>query len=123
MLPDTNVLIYFFGGKEPYAGNMKSWIVQKRLILSIIVVAEFFVGASEEESHYLDALIEQTTVCPIDILIAKRAAMIRKQELHRKMKLHLPDCLIAAQCQVYKATLATTNPHDFPSSLPMFKFP
>lgn len=31
ILPDTNVLIYYLGGREPYVSRMKEWITKQHL--------------------------------------------------------------------------------------------
>lgn len=114
VLPDTNVLILGLAGKQPYADGLKSWIENGELVLSSIVVAEFLIGATPEEEQFFNGLLKQFEVVPVDLLTAQIAATIRKKYLARKTKLHLPDLFIAAQCRIYKAALATTNPKDYP---------
>lgn len=113
-LPDTNVLIYALAGEKPYASWLKKWIVEKRLVLSSIVVAEFLSGATTEEELAFRRLLENFKVLPVDSLVAQQAASYRKIFFKKKKKVWLSDCLIAATCKLYGATLVTFNKADYP---------
>ena len=113
-LVDTNVLIYALAGKKPWANLVKDWIKKKQLALSSMVVAEFLTGASEEEAKIFEALLDKFGSLPIDTITARLAAEYRKKFLKKGRKLKLPDCLIAATCKIYQATLVTFDASDYP---------
>ena len=113
-LPDTNVLIYGLANKDPYGNYLKQWIEERRLALSVIVVAEFLAGAKSNEEKIFEALLDQFGSLPIDTAIARIAAGYRKFYLKEGYKLKLPDCLIAATAKFYNSTLVSFNPSDFP---------
>jgi len=113
-LVDTNVLIYALAGKQPWANLIQKWIKQKQLALSVIVVAEFLSGATDEEAKIFEALLDKFGSLPVDTATARLAADYRKKFLKKNRKLPLPDCLIAATCKLYKATLVTFNAADYP---------
>lgn len=113
-LVDTNALIYGLAGKKPWTVYLKKWIRNKELALSAIVVAEFLTGATDEEAKIFEALLDKFGSLPIDTATARLAADYRKRFLKRGRKLPLPDCLIAATCKIYKATLATFDASDYP---------
>jgi len=59
---------------------------------------------------------------PVDTATARLAADYRKKFLKKGRKLPLADCLIAATCKLYKATLVTFNTTDYPmKDIPLFK--
>lgn len=122
ILPDTNILIRGFAGFKPIDTYLHRWITQDRLILSVVVIAEYLVRASSTDTGRFEELIQEFSIIEVDLDTARLAAQIRRNSLKRKIKLHLPDCLLAAQAQIHHATLATLNPHDFPASVPTFKF-
>ncbi len=122
ILPDTNILIYSASFLKPYHLYFQTWIERGNLVLSTIVVAEYLVRATPEEKEALDRLIDKYPVYDVDLQTARLAADIRRNQLKRKIKLHLPDCLIAAQAKLNHATLATLNPEDFPNEITTFKF-
>lgn len=113
-LVDTNVLIYALAGKKPWSELVKKWISKKQLALSSIVVAEFLSGVTDKEAKIFEALLDKFGSLPVDTAIARLAADYRKQFKKRGRKLKLPDCLIAATCKLYKATLVTFNSKDYP---------
>lgn len=120
VLPDTNIIIPALAGIKPFAKHLQSWIESKQLLLSCIVVAEFLSGATTKEAKTFSLLTDNFPTLPIDLETAQLAAKIRKNQLKRKQKLHLPDCLIAAQCRLAGATLATLNRSDYPKNLKFF---
>jgi predicted nucleic acid-binding protein len=120
ILPDTNILILALANQEHYGDLLTTWITQKKLALSPVVVAEFLIKATPKETKSFNQLTNRFPVIPIDLETAQVAAKIRKTSLAQKKKLILPDCLIAAQCQIHKLTLATLNPKDFPKKLKLF---
>lgn len=113
-LVDTNVLIYALGGKKPWARLVKEWIAKKQLALSSIVVAEFLTGATNEEATIFEALLDKFGSLSVDTITARLAADYRKKFLNKGRKLALPDCLIAATCKIYQATLVTFDRSDYP---------
>ena len=113
-LPDTNVLIFALAGKKPYSEWMGVWIKEKRLVLSAIVVAEFLAGARHEEEVNFRQLLENFKVLPVDSIVAQVGASFRKDFKRKKKKVWLSDCLIAATCKVFGATLVTFDKSDYP---------
>jgi predicted nucleic acid-binding protein len=112
IFPDINVLILALSGQEPYAFFFKKLIREKRLILSVIVIAEFLTKAAPEEEKIFLGLVEKFPVAPIDLATAQIAAYYRKT--YKKKKLLLPDCLLAASVKTYRGVLATLDQKDYP---------
>jgi predicted nucleic acid-binding protein len=71
-------------------------------------------GATQEEEKLFEALLDKFSSLPVDTAVAKITASYRKKYLAKGYKIKLPDCLIAATCKLYKATLITFNQKDFP---------
>lgn len=122
ILPDTNIFIYVFSGQKPYDVKFKEWVLNDKIIVSVIVVAEFLVKSDPTDSKLFLDVCDRFAVVDVDLEIARIAANIRRTSLSRKQKLNLSDCLIAAQCQIYGATLATNNPGDYPPATPKYSF-
>lgn len=114
ILPDTNFLIYALAGRQPYASFLQQAIKNKKLVLSVIVTAEFLSGATEEEEKIFSGLTQKFSSLVVDLPVAQIAAFYRKKYLGAKKKLMLPDCLIAATCKAYKAVLVTLDKKDYP---------
>ncbi len=113
-LPDTNVLIYAFKGIEPYAGWISGKIKTNSLVISSVVAAEYLSGASENEELSLKLLADKTNILPVDLVVAEVGAKYKKTFSQKTKKVWLSDCLIAATCKVYGATLVTDNVQDYP---------
>jgi len=114
ILPDTNIIIPALGGKEPFASFLRSLIETKQLALSVIVVSEFLVKASDDEERILNALVKKVAVFEVNLPIAQLAAVYRRKYLKRKKQMNLPDCFIAATCKIYNLALATLDRKDYP---------
>jgi len=114
VLPDTNILILALKKEKPYSSFLRGLIVNKRLILSAVVVAEFLVGATEEQEKIFNLLLTQFKVVSVDLAVAQLAAVYRKKHLEKGKKIGLPDCFIAATCKIHKIVLATLNKKDYP---------
>jgi len=113
-LLDTNIIITASKNIEPVASFVRQAIEKNDLILSPIVIAEFSVKASLEETEKLDLLIDKFKVVPIDTTIARQAALYRKQSIKKNTKVYLLDCFLAATAKVHNLTLVTHNTQDFP---------
>ncbi|MBU1088503.1 PIN domain-containing protein [Patescibacteria group bacterium] len=114
VLLDTNFLIVALAGKKPYSEFLKKLIKTKQLMLSVIVVAEFLVGASDEEEKVFNSLLRKFGSVPIDLEIAQMAALYRKKYGKLKRKVYLSDCLIAATCRINGYKLATFDKSGYP---------
>ena len=114
ILPDTNIIIPALGGKEPFASFLRNLIETKQLALSVIIVSEFLVKASEDEERIFNALVKKVAVFEVNLPVAELAAFYRKTYLKRKKQMNLPDCFIAATCKIYNLTLATLDRKDYP---------
>jgi len=113
-IPDTNILIYAFAGKEPFASLLVGWAKKKTLALSVIAISEFMVGATDEEIDRLKALAETVKVYKVDYEISILAAKYRRDFFRKKKKVFLLDCMLAATAKIHNLTLVTVNKSDFP---------
>lgn len=113
-LPDTNIFIYAYHGEEPYASHLTAWVEEKALGISSIVAAEFLTGAEIEEQNRFEALLDKFGALPVDTAVARMGADYRRSFLQKKIRIKLPDCLIAATAKFYQATLVTFDLTDFP---------
>lgn len=114
IMPDTNVLILAMSGKEPYSSYLKTWILEKRLVFSSIVVAEFLCGATSGEENVFNSLLKPFPVLSVDLVVAQMGAFYRRKYMKMHKKIGLPDCLIAATAKINNVRLATLNNKDYP---------
>jgi hypothetical protein len=111
---DSNILIYGFKGIDPYKSLGIELLSQKQLALSVLTVAEFLAGATNQEKAMLDNILMRATLYTIDYKIAKTAAHYREVYAKKQKRVFLIDCLIAATAKVHNLTLVTNNAKDFP---------
>ena len=113
-LPDSNVLILAFKNHEPEATFLRHQLIKRSLAISVIVVAEFLVGANEEQKKKLDSLLREFPALEINEKVARAAAEYRRQFLRKTKKVFMMDCFLAAQAKIHNLTLVTNNKSDFP---------
>ncbi len=114
-LPDTNILIYALAQKPPYNTLLNSWLKKDALLLSVIVLAEFYSGyQNKEDLEKLEAIQSVSKSVIIDENIARLAGLYRKSYSDKGKKLALPDCLLAATAKDNSAILVTNNRKHFP---------
>ena len=113
-LPDTNVLIYSLKGIEPYSSWFSKVVQGKRLQISVIVVAEFLVGATKEDEAVMKLLLSKFGSVPVDRTVAETGANYKKSFAIKTKKVWMSDCLIAGTCKVLGSTLVTANKKDYP---------
>lgn len=114
ILPDTNVLIAYFANRESSVSLLNNAILNRKLMLSVIVVAEFLVKADEIDAATFRQLIERIGIKEITREIMEQAVTYRKQTLRKSKRAHLLDCFIAATAKVHKAILLTLDRRDYP---------
>ena len=113
-LPDTNVLINYFEGKEPDKSLVIDLITEDKLAILPITIAELRPGNSKEEAGQLDALIASGTVFPVNTEIGLQAGIYRQEFSRKTKKVYVIDCLVAATCKLHNLTLVTNNTKDYP---------
>lgn len=112
-LPDTNIFIRALHGIEPEANFLNKIISKRQLAISVIVIAEFYPKANNQELISFNQLSDDVEILLIDREIAEIAGGYRKESLKQK-RAQLLDCFLAAQAKIHKLTLVTNNKADFP---------
>lgn len=114
-LADSNIFIRGInGGLRSETTFLQRSILDKKIAISVIVVAEFLVEATDEETKVFNQLLRQFGSLSIDEETAKKAAEYRKQFLRKSKRVFLLDCFLAAQAKLNNFTLVTNNRNDFP---------
>lgn len=113
-LLDTNIFIRGIFGHEPEASFVKKCIEKKDVIISPIVIAEFYANVSADQKAIFDKLLARFTILSIDKETAQQAGEYRKQFLRKTKAAFLSDCFLAAQAKLHHLTLVTNNRADFP---------
>lgn len=113
-LPDTNIYIYGLLKEKPYSDLLEKWYSKKELAISTISIAEYLAKVDSEDQKIFDDLLSFICIFPVNISVARQAALYRKQSLQKKKKVFLLDCMLAATAKVYNCTFVTVNTSDFP---------
>lgn len=106
ILPDTNAWVAYFAGQEPIAGVITQAIREQKLVISVIVAAEFFVKATSQQRRRFELIIDTFGVEDITWPVAKEAIKMRQ-------KARLLDCLITATAKLKSAAILTLDKRDF----------
>jgi predicted nucleic acid-binding protein len=111
---DSDVLIDYLSGAEPMAGVVAGHVRSGRLATTVVNVFELRSGLrSARQRRALDDLLAATTLLPLEVAAADRAAAIRRELEARGKGIGLADCLIAAICLENGAGLMTRNVQHF----------
>lgn len=115
-LPDTNIFIRALHGIEPEANFFKKLTEKEKILISPIVIAEFFSKPYllEIEEKAFNNFIAKQTVIPITEDDARIAASYRKEFLRKTKRTYLQDCFLAAQAKAHDLVLVTNDLVDFP---------
>ncbi|MDO8474013.1 MAG: PIN domain-containing protein [bacterium] len=113
LLIDTNVYIRALAGGTPDTAFLKRAVLNKTVVFSPIVIAEFLTRALKEEQEIFEEIIQSFPILSIDEETARIAAAYRKASLQTS-RTKLLDCFLAAQAKIHNATLVTNNRSDFP---------
>ncbi len=112
MLVDTDILIDYFRGIPDAVEFIETHI--DKISLSAISVAELFQGVRDgPEREALDEFISAVRVIDVDLSIATKAGLFRRQYV-QSHRVGLADCLIAATALVYRLPMKTLNTKHFP---------
>ena len=115
LLLDTDVLVDHLRGVPGAVRYFRE--NAERVHLSVISIAELFAGVRDgEERDALSALRSSFPCLPIDVPIAERAGLFKREFAHSH-RVGIADCLIAATAMNHGLTLQTLNTKQFP----MFK--
>lgn len=113
ILPDTNAWVAYFVGQEPVAGVITQAIREQKLVISVIVAAEFFVKATSQQKRRFELIIDTFGVEDITWSVAREAIKMRQKALLKSKRVYLLDCLIAATARLKSAALLTLDKRDF----------
>jgi predicted nucleic acid-binding protein len=111
-LVDTDVLVDFLRGNAKAVTFVRDYA--DRIVLSSIVLAELYAGASgEEELAKLDSLPRLFPVLSVTAEIGRSGGLL-KAEYGRSHGLGLADALLAATARHHGLVLKTLNVRHFP---------
>jgi predicted nucleic acid-binding protein len=108
-LIDSNVVIDFCNAKLPIGGRNLLFTI-KRPIISVITHIETlgFAAIEKNEEKYLNDFISIAHIIPLDLQVS-----IMTIKIKQRLRIKLPDAVIAATALVYNLILVTRNTDDF----------
>lgn len=113
-LPDSNIFIRASKGFTTELKFINNQIEKNELIISAVVIGEFYTKATEDEKRMFDKLVVRFGVLGIDEDIAKLAGEYRREFIKKLKRVYLLDCFLAAQAKLNNLILVTHNKADFP---------
>lgn len=116
ILLDSSVLIDYF--RKTHKKNAFLWELMGGndiLAISVITKYEIYVGSSPAQKPFWDTLFETLTVYPIDDDVADIAVVVQQKMKQIRLKIDVPDLLIASTALSHNCALATLNIKHFES--------
>ena len=114
---DTDVLIDFTKGKEPYASYLEFVHVHFNCFITTISIYELYFGVEyaggNKEREILDDLLKGFNILSFDVDSAKISASIDAKLNKSGQRLEIRDILIASICISNKVPLLTQNINHF----------
>ena len=112
ILLDTDVLVDFFRGHSKAVAFVNAH--SDRIILSSIVVAEFYAGVKgDTEQAALENFVSLFRVVPVSVEIAKAGGLF-KRDYGKSHGVGLADTILAATAESENAELKTLNTKHYP---------
>lgn len=114
VIADTNVIIDFFAGREPFASRIVDLIDKGALALTAATVFELYAGVTgSRRLKQIDDLISLLPVYPLDRIDAVMAAQIYSDLKNTGLLIGHQDILIAAICMARDLPLMTRDIEHF----------
>jgi predicted nucleic acid-binding protein len=119
---DTNILIDYWRKSRPAAIVWVERLLDDDISAGISMITEMEMWAGirnlkEERDHKI--FLAKFRRYKFNVTVARRTgSLIRQLELRKDQKFRIPDLIIAATAEYYRAGLVTTNPKDF-NALPL----
>ena len=126
MIADTDVVIDFFSGKEPFASTIVDLIQGDNLALTSVTVFELYAGITgKKRLMQIDDLFSIIPVLPLERKEAETAAKIYNDLKKAGKLIGNQDILIAGTCLTHNLPLLTRNIEHFSRipGLKLFSFP
>ncbi|HBQ50813.1 hypothetical protein A3B42_03265 [Candidatus Daviesbacteria bacterium RIFCSPLOWO2_01_FULL_38_10] len=95
-LPDTNIFIKAIQGFEPEATFLKKNIKRGNIVISVVVIGEFFAKSNPVEENAFNNLLTKFKVLDIDEDTAREAGLYRRGMSEKTKQGLLLDCFLAA---------------------------
>jgi tRNA(fMet)-specific endonuclease VapC len=113
IVADTDVLIEFLRGREPFAERVAVEI-RRGLSTTAVTAFELLAGAhTAKQKKSVEDLLDGLTVLVLDTPAAARGAQVRRELEKRGMGIGMADSLIAGVCLSCEAALLTGNVKHF----------
>jgi tRNA(fMet)-specific endonuclease VapC len=113
MVADTDVLIDFLRGREPWAARIDLEL-GANLATTSVSAFELWSGVKgRREKEALDAVLGATRILPLGPREAREAAAVRRELEAKGLSIGMADSLIAGICRAHECTLLTGNRKHF----------
>lgn len=113
IVADTDVLIEFLRGRDPFAERVAAEI-KRGLATTTVTAFELLAGAhTAKQKKSVEDLLDGLTVLVLDTPAAARGAQVRRELEMRGMGIGMADSLIAGVCLSCEAALLTGNVKHF----------
>jgi len=126
VIADTDVVIDFFSGAEPFASTIADLMKVDGLALTSVTVFELYAGITgKKRLKQIDDLVSIMPVFPLEKKDAETGAQIYNDLKQAENLIGNQDILIAGICITHNLPLVTRNTEHFSriSHLKLFSFP
>ena len=114
VIADTDVIIDFFAGREPFASRIVDLVDKSALALTAVTVFELYAGVTgSRRLRQIDDLISLLPVYPLDRIDAVMAAQIYSDLKNTGLLIGHQDILVAAICIARDLPLMNRNIDHF----------
>jgi len=114
VIADTDVIIDFFSGREPFASRIIDLVDKGVLALTAVTVFELYAGiTASRRLKQIDDLVSLLPVYPLERIDAAIAAQIYSDLKNTGLLIGHQDILIAAICMSRDFPLMTRNIEHF----------
>ncbi len=113
ILLDSDIIIWFLRGKEDVVSTIHNLIINNKLFISPISIAEIYAGARPKEEKLINAFFSLVEIIDIEI----STGILAGQYLSKYSKNHyieIADAFIAATANNYSLLLWTLNKKHYP---------
>ncbi len=111
---DTDVLIRYLKGREPFASAIEKAVKNYVSCVTAITVYELLFGVARANKEIgEEALLGIMTILPLNHASAKRAARLHSDLISRNKDIGVKDVLIASICLEHNIPIFTANEEHF----------
>jgi len=114
MIADTDVLIDFLAGAEPWAKRIRLELQGGRLHTTSLTAFELLAAArGKKQRAAVEKLLDALTVLPVDRAVGEQAARLQREHDSTTTRMCMQDAMVAATCLHHRGVLLVRDARRF----------